>query len=155
MIKYVYDPKQILGVAQTKKDLEFAFNGPTYQIIENIFKLVLMPNHSAVNHWRKEIASQIYMINKLKSTKKFPSADQIYSWSYAKQQDLVTDVDWTARLIDHLTYEYGAENNFEPSEIAEIVDNICTQYFSWLSDELSAHGIVSYKQIYAVLDSLL
>lgn len=145
----------ISAMAETRTEIERALNGATYQVIENIFKLLLLPNHAAVNHWRKEIASSIYEVGKLKSTKRFPTAEQLYAWTYKKKQDLVTDVTWVSRLINNICYEYDVKNNFVPFEISNQIDSICELYFSWLSSELAAYGYVEFKMIYSKLDDLL
>ena len=53
-----------------------------WEVINNMAKILLMPKHTAHNHWRTELASKIYKVSKLKSKNHLPTAEQIYDWSY-------------------------------------------------------------------------
>ena len=75
----------IRGFAEMQREIERKLASHTDEIIEHIIKLVLMPGSSARNHWQGEIAGQLKSIDKLKNTKKFPSAKQIYKWTYGKK----------------------------------------------------------------------
>lgn len=76
----------IRGFAETQKEVERRLSAHTDEIIEHIIKLVLMPDNSARNHWEGEIAGQLKSIDRLKNSKKFPSAKQIYKWTYGKNR---------------------------------------------------------------------
>lgn len=75
----------IWGFAEAQKEVERRLSAHTDEIIEHIIKLVLMPDNSARNHWEGEIAGQLKSIDRLKNSKKFPSAKQIYKWTYGKK----------------------------------------------------------------------
>lgn len=149
MKRYIY------AFSQSRKEIERMLYGHTKQIIENICKLVLMPNHSARAHWMKEIASQLYDIDKLSTNNRYPTKKQIFDWSYKKQQDLVSDVNRMRIMMRHLKTEYNIESYMEPSMFSEIADTICVEYFTWLAEKLSIDGFVPYVDIYEMLDMLL
>lgn len=127
----------------------------TDEIIEHIIKLVLMPGHSARNHWKSEIAAQIKSVKKLDGKNRFPTADQLYAWTYKKDQDLVTDEKWMKVTIEEIEDEYNIEVTDTVNSICVRVDEICQNYFKWLADELSDAGKVTSSRIYQKLDELL
>lgn len=145
----------IRGFAELQREVERKLSTHTDEIIEHIIKLILMPKNSARNHWQSEIAGQIRTIDKLKSSKKFPTAKQIYNWTYGKKQDLVTDVGWMGVSIDEIEYQYKITNELSVKKVCDMVDSACFEYFKWLSTELSRVGKVSTPDIYKKLDSLL
>lgn len=145
----------VFGFAESRIAIEVYLNGRTNQIIEHICKLVLMPNHSARNHWKKEIASQLHIIDKLKNTKKYPTQKQLYSWTYVKKKDLLQDNSWMSKMYNHVIKEYHRNPDISLEDFAYASDQICNEYFTWLSDVLSKDGFVDYGDIYDMLDSLL
>ena len=52
--------------AESKKEIERELKPKTENIIEHLFKLYLVPEHTAVNHWKQEIYSFLHTIDKLK-----------------------------------------------------------------------------------------
>lgn len=149
MKKYVY------VFSQSRREIKRMLYGRTKQFIENICKLILMPDHSARNHWMKEIASQIFDIDRLSNNNRYPMKKQIYDWSYKKQQDLVTDTIRMKEMKRHLITEYHLESYMDPADFSEVADSICYEYFSWLADRLSNKGFVPYIDIYEKLNELL
>lgn len=145
----------IRGFAELQKEVERNLTSHTDEVIEHLLKLYLMPNHSANNHWKKEIASQIYKVDRLKNNKKFPSAKQIYNWTYDKKQDLITDVRWFTKFCNMICKEYSVELEQFPGDFIGDFDSICVSYFKWLAEELSDIGLVTSDEIYQKLDELL
>lgn len=145
----------INAMASNSKQIISDLRGNTYQIIENIYKLVLLPNHRAVNHWKNEVASKIDHVDKLKSTKTYPKAAQIYEWSYEPKQDCVSDPQYTENVMQDFLQKYHGTTEYTPKDIAEKVDYVCENYFLWLSEALSKKGRVSYAEVYSVLNPLL
>lgn len=145
----------IRGFAELQREVERKLSAHTDEIIDHLMKCYLMPNHSAINHWKQEIAIQINRIDKLKNGKKFPTAKQIYSWTYGKKQDLVTDIGFLSKLIKGVCEEYSVEVMESPYEIMDKFDFICTEYFKWLATELSRVGMVNRSEVYTKLNELL
>lgn len=145
----------IRGFAEAQKEIERRLSAHTDEIIEHIIKLVLMPDNSARNHWEGEIAGQLKSIDRLKNSKKFPSAKQIYKWTYGKKQDLVVDAKWMGVSIREIEEIYDVYIDQSVYDICDTVDEVCTNYFQWISIELSTVGKVSTPTIYRKLDELI
>lgn len=145
----------IRGFAEIQREIERNLTSHTDEIIEHLLKCYLMPDHSAISHWKREIANQIYKVDKLKNNKKFPTAKQIYNWTYGKKQDLVTDIRWFSGLVKNICDEYLIEIDTDPSDFMNEFDNICYEYFTWLAKELSIRGLIPYSEIYQFLNGLL
>lgn len=124
-------------------------------IIEHIIKLVLMPKHTARAHWKSEIAAQIKSVKKLDGKNRFPSSEQIYAWTYEPNQDLVTDVKWMGAAIKEFEGDYGIKVTESTKNICTLVDDVCQNYFKWLSEQLSDVGRVAPSMIYQKLDELI
>ncbi|MCM1232045.1 MAG: hypothetical protein NC489_18140 [Ruminococcus flavefaciens] len=145
----------IRGFAEAQKEVERKLSAHTDEIIEHIIKLIVMPDNSARNHWEGEIAGQINRIERLRNSKKFPKAKQIYDWTYGKKQDLVTDRGWMSVAMRDLADQYGDLEEIAVDDLCDVADYVCRQYFSWLADELSTVGRVATRDIYDKLDSLV
>lgn len=145
----------IMGFAENQKDIERNLTAHTDEILEHLLKCFIMPQHTATQHWKQEIASQIYKVDRLKSGKKFPSAKQIYNWTYHKKQDLITDPRWFSASVYDICEQYGVELEISPDAFMLEFDAICVKYFKWLSEELSDVGRVSRVEVYQKLDELL
>lgn len=145
----------IRGFAELRKEVERKLSEHTDVVIEHLMKCYLMPNHSALIHWKQEIATQINRVDKLKNGKKFPSAKQIYNWTYGKKQDLVTDIRWFSGLVQDVCDEYNLILENDPLDFQSEFDKLCQNYFEWLANELSVRGLVPRSEIYTKLDALL
>lgn len=145
----------IIGMSDSKKDIERYMGDHTKQIVLHLAKLLLLRGHSASSHWKKEIASQIFEVSKLKKTNKFPTKDQLYKWTYGKVQDLVTDKRWITPMIETIAYEYDTDIFVTPRELSNLLDHVCVDYFQWLSSSLAVSGQVSFPAIYRKIDELL
>lgn len=145
----------IRSFAEVQREIERKLSSHTDEIIEHMIKLIVMPDNSARNHWKGEIAGQLSKIDKLKNGKKFPTARQIYAWTYGKKQDLVTDRGWMQVTIRDIEDQYDVYVDMTADEFCNIADEICAEYFSWLADELSIVGKVASRDIYNKLDELI
>ena len=145
----------IRAMSETKKEVERELKPRAVEVIEHIMKLVLMPNHSSVNHWKKEIAMQLHEIDKLKGTNKWPTASQILSWTYGKRVDLLTDVEWMSYTMQDICESYDIETDLSAEEFSHIVNNICKEYFAFVANRLSTVGRVLASSVYEELDKLL
>lgn len=145
----------IMGFAEAQKAVERRLTEHTDEILEHLLKCFIMPQHTATQHWKQEIASQIYKVDRLKAGKKFPSAKQIYSWTYHKKQDLITDPRWFSKFVYGICDQYGVELEISPDVFMPEFDAICVKYFKWLSEELSDVGLVTRGEVYQKLDELL
>ena len=126
----------------------------TEPIIEHLLKLYLMPEHSATNHWKQEIANFINKVGNLKGTNKFPKFKQIYDWTYGSYQDVITIPNYLDKMIQTIIYDYDLEISYDIRDVVKDFNKICETYFTWLAKELSSCGVVSKTDIYRELYSL-
>lgn len=124
-------------------------------ITEHIFKLIVMPDHTARNHWESEIAGQLNRITSLKSTKKYPSAKELMTWLYYDYEDDISNIRNISNDLDNISDDYGVYYEGNIYELAKDFKEICFEYFSWLSKELSINGSVRNREIYNKLDELV
>ena len=143
-------------LAMEKAEQEKRLYAHTEQVIEHIIKIVCMPNHSALNHWKQEIASQIVKVNKLKGSKRYPTEKEIYKWTYDKERDSIQDITYISNFIkgEWRTYNYKGNVKQIPL-LANNIDYICDNYFKWLANKLSRFGTVFKPDIYDELNFLL
>lgn len=144
----------ITAMTESRKEIERSLKGSAEAVVEHIMKLVLMPHHSARNHWKQEIAALLHKVDRLAGSKKYPSAQDIYKWTYGKIRDRVTDTIYMEEMLYGLTTDYNIETDMTPNEFCGLTDSACTQYFKWLSDRLSSIGMIASQRIYDKLDEL-
>lgn len=125
-----------------------------WEVINNMAKILLMPKHTAHNHWRTELASKIYKVSKLKSTNHLPTAEQIYDWSYDEVRDSVSNPKWSAVYAENILVKYHCYEKQDLSGFAEVLDAACDDYFKWLADELSLYGIIKFDDIFNKLNQI-
>ena len=145
----------IKAQARQMRELEWMISSHADVIVEHILKLIIMPEHSAANHWKQEIATQLNRVKKLKSTGKYPTSDQIYSWTYEKVSDDIMDARWLEDLIDVIESDYNTYVSIDINTVMKSLDMICKDYFSWLAKNLSEKGMISNAKAYEILDSLI
>lgn len=144
--------------ADSKQELERDLKVKTDAIIEHLFKLYLMPNNVSRNRWKREIANFLYKISKLAGKNKFPTYKQLYSWTYLKFQDVITDTRYMKNMINDFLDEYKddiKEIRKTYPQICDEFDNICSCYFKWLCENLSEVGLVSRSDIFNKLDDIV
>lgn len=145
----------ITAQAMQKRDIETKFAVKISDTVEHLFKLYLMPNHSSRNHWEGEIFGFIHKVEKLKRTNRYPSAQEIYKWTYDKVQDIVTDKKQMSIEIRDVCERYNMDITIPIEEIMNAFNELCVDYFHWLADRLSTDGSVTSRDVYAKLDSLV
>lgn len=143
------------AMARSLREISSKLLDHTDVIVEHIIKLVLMPDHTARNHWKKEIAMQINSIDTLKGSNKLPSSEQIYKWTYKEVEYNINSIKWMSEAIDEIKYDYNISVGMTPEEVCNAVDKVCSEYFGWLADYLSQSGRVASYKIYNKLDELV
>lgn len=134
----------ITAQAMQKHEMETRLAVQMSGIIEHFLKIYLLPGHSAVKHWCSEVYAGIHIIEKLKQSNKYPSAEVLFSWTYEKTEDLITDKNWMKKVIKGICQQCHVENSFD-NDIDEIIPDFsrkCRDYFVWLCDMLSQNGYV-------------
>lgn len=145
----------IRAMSDTQKAVESELKAKADLVIEHIIKVIAMPEHQSVKHWKKEIVMFIHKVNKLKRTNKWPTAQQIFNWTYGKWADELHSDGWIQGELDALCFEYDLEAELDADNYAESILAVCEGYFHKLADELSAKGSISPQIMYDALDELL
>lgn len=144
--------------AESKKIIELKLSAVTDEIVEHLFKLILMPNHNSANHWEKEIYSFLHDVNILKSTHKFPTETQILEWTYYKKKELFDNSTYMTKVIKEYEFEYEQPLHHDINSIEIFKDDIkyvALNYFIWLGKQLSESGRVFSYEVYDKLNELL
>lgn len=117
----------------------------TPTIMEHLIKCLLYPGTIYQKHWKQEIAA-FYRINKSKSNNKFPSARNIlkHTWYIVR--------DTTSETIRAIKLDY---KQFQPANISnDTIQQALDEYFYWLADNLSDHGVIAKYEIYQKVEEL-
>lgn len=145
----------ITAQAQQKHYLAQSVQDSAIVIIEHLLKLTIMPNNTARNHWQGEIAGHLKHVQMLKNTKKLPTRNELIKWTYTENLDFIKNKAWILSEIDNIFDEYGYEYDGDINTLMENFNDICYEYFSWLSSKLSTDGVVRNRDIYKKLDELV
>ena len=70
--------------AENKKDLEMQLSSQLDVCIEHMLYLLMFPTSTYTYHWEHEVYSFFSRSPKLKGTNKFPTKQQIISWTIEK-----------------------------------------------------------------------
>ena len=149
MYKYIY------AFADTKKEIERNMSNNMFICLTHIMYLILFPNSSYVDHWQHEVYAFYPKVSRLSNTKKFPTSEQLYNWSYGKEQDMITDVSQVNIMIQNCCYEENYENIYDAESVSNFMDSVCVKYFHWLSECLSKHGMTLQVDVKEKLTELV
>lgn len=145
--------------AEKKLEIERKLSSHSEVIIEHLMKILVLPNHESVNHWKKEVFSHLHIIDNLKGSHKLPTAKQIMNWTYYKHYEWLQDRNCIKAFFNDLLYDYGIDDlnvgfSYYVDKIYSVADNYCKEYFQWLADNLSKYKRISNQDIYAEIDKL-
>ncbi len=135
----------IKGLAAHSEQLKSDIRSKTGPVIRHLIKVFLYPNAQENNKWKREVARYFYNVDKIKSNKRYPSALFIYKNSWSVYEDSFDR--WVIAVIadmeeDPIPYNF---NNLYSA---------CDEYFKWLSEDLSKHGVAIYNEIYQEIELL-
>lgn len=146
----------ISAFAEKQKEIERMLSDKTEMVITHILYIIMAPQSETVNHWCQEIFSFISKVDLLKGKNRYPSAKNIYSWTYGKKQDTIThDVARVKIKIRNAISKEHFKGEYDANTIADKLDNACEKYFSWLADQLSRYGEVASDDVEEVLKKLV
>ena len=115
------------------------------KIVEHIVKLILYPDAQEYNHWKGEIFSFLWKVDKLKGKNKYPSEKFLY-------KALSTHTDNVEVYLDVIKHMYKDQPRNISTELAtECVD----LYMSWLAVNFSSKGSVRPDDVYVKLDKIV
>lgn len=145
----------VTELADSKREIERGLNDATEPVLNHLLKLYLMSNSESRNHWITEIFGFLNKIKKLAGKNKFPSKDQIYDWTYNKWEDVLTDDNYLMDSIESIEdiYNINIDENIRTINIG--YNRLCRDYFSWLANELSQYGRVTFSMVRTKLNELV
>lgn len=144
--------------ADSKKEIERELKSKSYNVIEHLLKLYLMPNNINRNHWKQEIATFLNFVNKFSHNNKYPTEKQLLNWTYYKWQAEINDTYFMKSWITDLEEDYAdldKNANYDLNKIIKEFDSICDIYFNWLCKELNRLGRINRNEIYKKLDEII
>ena len=107
-------------------------------------------DENCLNHWPTEIRAFISKISKTKSSKKFPTYNQLYEWLMSSWADCF-DIQYRAFLEDI----EDKENKYIPQFNLNNMYNFIYDYFDWLAKHLSQYGLVTRDDVKLTINNLL
>ena len=115
-------------------------------LYKHLIKIALYPTSEYVTAWTKEIYAFINDVDKLKRTKKFPTADFIF-------KALSTHLDVLDVYTRQIKSDLSEISDQEVFRSGEDITDICTNYAKWLASELSTQGGVTFNEVKTWIDS--
>ena len=114
-------------------------------VIKHLIKIFLYPVAQEQNHWKHEVAVALNDVPKMKNSNKLPKASFILDSSWMAWEDIF---DRKVEVVKEDMIEQPASITTKDLYIA------ISEYFKWLSTELSRFGSVSYSSIYREIDCI-
>lgn len=139
--------KRIYGMSKNRKDLAAWIEDRTFPVMCAIAQLYLFPNVTTRAHWRIEVWEKLHEMKLFKHNNKLPDAEFIYANSWGIDEEYVSDA---------ITWAISHENLLTPIAKIDKVElhDIMSDYFSWLSQQLSKHRAVHINDVAEKLDEL-
>ena len=137
---------KILCLADTNQDVKNFLRNRTDSLFDHLIKIFLYSNLQECNPWKREVASVLSWVPKLKNRKKYPSVKLILDRTWFVYEDIL-DI-----LIENIV-----EDMYETPEPYDFdyIYNKMELYFYWLAENLSKYGRVSREDIFNKLDELI
>ena len=139
MKKYIY------AMSVNQQELGQQLFNASLPLTEHLTKLYMFPNLDYRGHWKKKIWNFAHRVPKLKSSNKYPEAEFIF-------EKLSGYADDSYNAIDMMLADYS-QHCPERVDGAEL-ETMLNQYFWWLAEELSEHGIIPADKVYNKLDEI-
>lgn len=137
--------RYIKAMSYDKQKIEQDLRASARPLTMHLIKLYLFPSSQYVNHWRQEVRSFLYVVPRLKNSKKFPSFKLIMS-----------NISGYADMCDTLMYTIISDySSLDPERMdAAELEALLMQYFEWISRKLSQQGSIPAEEIYEELSKL-
>lgn len=145
-MKKIFTAVPVLGFAYSRSKVAEKLDAPMMEVCLHLIKLWRYPNSENVDHWKQEVYNLFHRTYTLKSNNKYPKAKFIFDSTYVKNKDKLRD--WS----DLIAEDYGPAQYIERTNYSW--DTAIYNYFDWLSNYLSEHGVVLQNTLYAKLKEL-
>lgn len=134
--------------------VESKLTGSTMEVIENLFKIYVMPNAPSKTDFIYRIWDLIHAVPVTKKGS-FLSYRQIFDWTWGRYRDLVT-VTPVLKMMDDIEFTY--ESEFVTIHVESFVDDFrafCRQYFSWVASNLDHYRYIGFVETQEFLEDAL
>ena len=138
----------VSALSNSKKELANAIEDRSDMIFIHICKLLLYQHSAYCDHWMHEIYGFMPRMKKLKKTNKLPSREFISNIMLENLDGMVFQF-MAEAIADEDDYDY------DESVSAEVVQEVCRKYVTWLSEKLSTTGFVTNAEVKAKLSELI
>lgn len=118
-------------------------NDLSMQIIRHLIKIYLYSDDISINHWITEIYSCLNEVKLVKGTNKPPKAKYIYKYTYLLNENYARNV---VRAVI---------GDYKPVEYDDSLFEFISDYFKWLSEQLSMYQSIAYPDTKSSIVQLL
>jgi len=125
----------------TRKEAIDTIDGYTYAISLHVLKLNYYPDHTAINHWKKEIVNFINSIIKRTRKVKLKRKDIFMHLTI----DVLTSQE-QHKMVFEMSRDLG-DNNFDYTIIYNIIEN----FMEKLSHLIAKEQLITYNELNSIL----
>lgn len=147
--------RKLFELAKSQSDIKYQLQFMTPKVVEHLIYLTIDPKNINRNHWIEEIYAFIHDIDICKINKKFPKKSFIYSNTYGSSQDKYTNIPSMKKRLKGICDSENITFTDSIYDIVNKIDFVCSNYFDWLSYELSTYGVVTLEDVGKRLNKLL
>lgn len=137
----------IYAMSWNRQDLAAWIEEHRVPVTQALTQLYLFPNSQYENHWRQEVWAGFHTMKRLKGTNKLPSATFIYDNIWGRIPERMNSL--MKRVIYH---EHDLQPRAQYSEVE--LETLISNYFIWISNELSKSDVLYAEEVYQKLDEL-
>lgn len=127
-------------------------------VVNHLTAILLFPNNQEVNHWKREIYDNFSRFTKLKSTNKFPNAEQFMKYGI---DDCFEDLDY--HMKDIILSVYNKETDQDLMNIKELknididkIRDLIKEYFIWCINNVSRKdGTINRQDAYNKINEIM
>lgn len=135
--------KYIRGFSEKLSNIGARMNDLSMQIIRHLIKIYLYSDDISINHWITEIYSFLNEVKLVKGTNKPPKAKYIYKYTYLLNENYARNV---VRAVI---------GDYKPAEYDDSLFEFISDYFKWLSEQLSMYQSIAYPDTKSLIVQLL
>lgn len=137
---------KILCFAENRQEVARDLKKGSENLYEHLIKVWMFPNVSEQNHWKVEIGTKFMVkVDKLKNTKRYPSAKFILDHTWNIWEDALMDrIPAVLEHIDETPLDVSYYNIYDAIH----------DYMTWAAEILSKRGVLNPKDCYNEVEQL-
>lgn len=148
---YEKSKRRILEMARDKDYILQLFDSKKYPIILHLINCYMWTESHWYSHWKDEIYSFLFELPKLKTTKKYPTRDDLEKWFIEEVKENLDD-----RINKYVKDAAYNEKNLKlPKYNEKSLYDYLLEYFVWLCDNISDGKSISKKLVSEEVDYLI